>query len=283
VSALRGLDGPGAAVRLSWPRQVWRNVQRSFETLTRPPRRHVPWPSAASVALGAALTAVAVLAAMIGLDGWVSAYAPHLPASLIEAARLFTELGKSGWFLWPIGLALVVVAMLDTPAVPRFVRLVLAAWAVRLGFVFAAIAAPGLFVNIVKRVIGRARPFVEGSDTWAFTPFGWQAAYASLPSGHATTAFAALVAIGALFPQARAPMWIYAVLIALSRVIVSAHYPSDVLAGAVVGAAGALIVRHWFAARRLAFRVAADGSVVAMPGPSAGRIIKAVARWRRAD
>ena len=71
-------------------------------------------------------------------------------------------------------------------------------------------------------------------------PFSWRPAYASLPSGHATTAFAALVAIGAIFPQARALMWIYAVLIALSRVIITAHHPSDVIAGAIVGAVGAL-------------------------------------------
>ena len=44
---------------------------------------------------------------------------------------------------------------------PRFSRGVLAAWAVRLGFVFTAIALPGLFVTIVKRLIGRARPFVR--------------------------------------------------------------------------------------------------------------------------
>ena len=74
-----------------------------------------------------------------------------------------------------------------------------------------------------------------------------------MPSGHATTAFAALVAIGAIFPQARALMWIYAVLIALSRVVITAHHPSDVIAGAIVGAVGALLVRNWFAARRLGF------------------------------
>jgi undecaprenyl-diphosphatase len=99
-----------------------------------------------------------------------------------------------------------------------------------------------------------------------------------MPSGHTTTAFAALVAIGAIFPQARALMWIYAVLIALSRVVVTAHHPSDVIAGAVLGAAGAYLVRNWFAARRLGFTVQADGSVHTMPGPSLRRIMKAVAR-----
>jgi undecaprenyl-diphosphatase len=73
-------------------------------------------------------------------------------------------------------------------------------------------------------------------------------------------------------------MWIYAVLIALSRVVITAHHPSDVIGGAIVGAVGAVMVRNWFADRRLGFSVATDGSVRAMPGPSFRRIIKAVAR-----
>jgi undecaprenyl-diphosphatase len=161
-------------------------------------------------------------------------------------------------------------------------RLVLAAWTVRLGFVFTAIALPGLFVTIVKRLIGRARPRVAGLDAFAYAPFGWKVDYASLPSGHATTAFAALVAIGAIFPQARALMWIYAVLIALSRVVLTAHYPSDVVAGAVVGAAGAWLVQQWFAARGLGFAVSANGAVRPMPGPSLRRIVKSLARRRPA-
>jgi undecaprenyl-diphosphatase len=154
---------------------------------------------------------------------------------------------------------------------------------VRLGFVFTAIAVPGLLTNILKRVIGRARPFVRGDDVWAYVPFSWPAAYASLPSGHATAAFSALVAIGALYPRARAVMWVYAILIAFTRVAVSAHYPSDVLAGAVVGTVGALVVRNWFAARRLAFRVGGDGLVTPMPGPGARHTVKAVARWLSSD
>ncbi len=101
-----------------------------------------------------------------------------------------TEFGKSGWFLFPIGALLLTLAALAQPALPRLSRLVLAAWTVRLGFVFTAIALPGLFVTIVKRLIGRARPMVAAND--AFLPAVRQVDYASLPSGHATTAFAAL-------------------------------------------------------------------------------------------
>jgi len=111
---------------------------------------------------------------------------------------------------------------------------------VRVGFLFAAIAVPGLFVTIVKHVIGRARPMVGGHiDPFLFSPFSWPAAYASLPSGHATTAFSVLVAFGSLFPRWRTELIIYAGLISLSRIVVNAHHPSDVFAGALVGTTSA--------------------------------------------
>jgi membrane-associated phospholipid phosphatase len=63
----------------------------------------------------------------------------------------------------------------------------------------------------------------------------------------------------------------------LSRVIVTAHHPSDVLAGAIAGVVGALLVRDYLAARRLGFSVLPDGGVKPFPGPSWARI-KRVAR-----
>jgi membrane-associated phospholipid phosphatase len=48
-------------------------------------------------------------------------------------------------------------------------------------------------------------------------------------------------------------MWLYALVIMFSRVVVLAHHPSDVIAGALVGALGALLVRRAFAARGLLF------------------------------
>lgn len=275
-----GDTGDRAGV-VAWLRQVDLNARGTMATLLRYPRRHLSWPSAGQLLLGTGLAAAAVVAAMVLLDSWALARVHGLPARLVQAFERLTDLGLSGWFLWPLGLVLIALAALDSPAMPPFQRHVLAAWAVRLGFVFTAIAVPGLFVTIIKRLIGRARPFVAGDDVWAFMPFGWRVDYASLPSGHATTAFSALVAIGAIFPQARALLWIYAAMIALSRVVVGAHYPSDVVAGAVVGSAGALLVRNWFATRRLGFTVGSDGAVRAMPGPSCRRIIKAIAQRLR--
>jgi undecaprenyl-diphosphatase len=156
-------------------------------------------------------------------------------------------------------------------------QLVVASLAVRLGFLFLAIGLPGLVITIVKRLIGRARPGVAGEDVFLYKLFLWRPDYASFPSGHATTAFAAAIAFGALWPRLRPLMWSYAIAVALSRIIVTAHHPSDVLGGAIAGAVGALLVRDWLAARRLGFLIRADGSVDTMPGPSWLRI-KGVAR-----
>ena len=54
----------------------------------------------------------------------------------------------------------------------------------------------------------------------------------------------------------------------------SAHFLSDVVAGAAFGAFGAIVIRDWFAVRRLGFYVGSDGRVHTMPGPSLRRIKK---------
>ena len=90
-------------------------------------------------------------------------------------------------------------------------------------------------------------------------------------------AAAAAVAIGAVWPRARPLMWLYALTIMFSRVVVVAHHPSDVIAGALVGAVGALLVRRCFAARRLVF---SPRDLRPYPWPS-WRRLKAAARSAR--
>jgi undecaprenyl-diphosphatase len=65
-------------------------------------------------------------------------------------------------------------------------------------------------------------------------------------------------------------------------VVVTAHYVTDVAGGALVGTVGALMVRRWFAMRRLGFSFEPDGVPHQYPGPSLTRI-KAVARALLAD
>ena len=217
---------------------------------------------------------------MFLLDRTASDWARHLPGWFIEAFEQITDFGLSGWFLYPLGVILLGLAAVASPASPRLAQGVFAALGARFGFLFVAIAAPGLFTTIVKRLIGRARPYVGGYDNpFLYKPFIWQPAYASMPSGHATTAAAAAVAIGAVWPRARPLMWLYALTIMFSRVVVVAHHPSDVLAGALVGAVGVLLLRRLFAARRLAF---SPRDLRRYPWPS-WRRLKAAARRRDAS
>jgi undecaprenyl-diphosphatase len=223
--------------------------------------------------------AALIVVAMFTIDAPTIIAARQLSYPVHRLFAVITDLGKSGWFLWPLGLMLIVIAFAAAPRLGRIGERVLGAVAVRLTFLFLAIGVPGLFASLAKNMIGRARPFVGGSaNPFLYHPFDWRPAYASLPSGHTTTAVAAAIAIGALWPRSRPYLWAYAVVIAVSRLVITAHHPSDVLAGALVGGVGALLVRDWFAARRLGFAVESDGSVMAMSGPSWQRLKRVGAR-----
>ena len=275
-----------AAANPSWADQFMANLTAGFAILARKPRRLAGqgprWPAPGRLIAGALATIAALAIITMLLDAWAITSARLLPRWLVGIFYELTEFGKSGWFLWPLGLLLVVIAAIAALPLTPMSRLALAALAARLEFLFVAVALPGLFTTLVKRVIGRARPFVGGeADAYLYHPFNWQgAAYASMPSGHATTAFSVAIAFGALWPAARPILWTYAFVIALSRVVVVAHHPTDVIAGAIVGAFGAILVRNMFAARRRVFALDAQGRAKLMPGPS-WRRIKAIARALR--
>jgi membrane-associated phospholipid phosphatase len=90
----------------------------------------------------------------------------------------------------------------------------------------------------IKRVGGRARPFL-GEGPHSFRPEqGHLGQYSSFPSGHATNAFATATAIAEHYDGV-VPYIAYAVAgaVAYSRVNDNVHWPSDVVAGALIGRA----------------------------------------------
>jgi membrane-associated phospholipid phosphatase len=254
----------------STPQQnVLRNFRQGLCVLGRAPRASVPPPSAGAIAAIVVLL-IATIACMALIDTAASAWARTLPQWFEDIFERITDLGLGGWFLFPFGFILLCLAAVTSPLLTPLTQGVLAMLAVRFGFLFLAIGVPGLFVTIVKGLIGRGRPYVGSpDDPFVYRPFVWAPEYASMPSGHAATAASAAIAIGALWPGSRAVMWFYAVLIMFSRVVVLAHHPSDVIAGALVGAVGALWVRRVFAARGLLF---SPSDLHAFPWPSLQRV-----------
>jgi membrane-associated phospholipid phosphatase len=231
--------------------------------------RHVLWLSAGIGAL--------IIALMYWLDATEIRLMPPRGTASLWWVRILTDFGKSAYVLWTLA-ALLFIVLIVSAATRGTTRSLLLGLGTRLQFLFFAVLVPVLAGEVIKWAVGRGRPFVGGeANALHFSHFAGSEAYASFPSGHAITGFALAFAVSALWPQTRIVMLVYAVVIAATRLVLLAHHPSDVVAGALVGVIGAMFVRYWFAARRLGFAIGHDGTVLPLPGPSFERF-KRVAR-----
>jgi membrane-associated phospholipid phosphatase len=101
----------------------------------------------------------------------------------------------------------------------------------------AALAPIAIGLNyVVKLAFKRPRPVLEG-----LPPLGGAPSSLSFPSAHATSSFAVATAMTRVEPVA-ALAFLLAAALALGRPYLGMHYPSDVLAGALLGVALGLIV-----------------------------------------
>jgi len=113
-----------------------------------------------------------------------------------------------------------------------------------------AIALASLATSVVRPLVARERPFVTSPE---YSTIGPRPDDASFPSGHSANAGAGAFVLSQVVPAAAAAWWCLAALIAFSRVYVGVHYPLDVVAGLLFGAAVAAVVRklaaHFMAPR----------------------------------
>ena len=108
----------------------------------------------------------------------------------------------------------------------------------------AAIGVTSAVVNlVVKPVFERDRPD-RPTALGAEIPHVRMPASTSFPSGHAASAFAFASAVGGELPAMALPLRLLASAVAYSRVHTGVHYPADVVAGSIVGAAAAAVVRR---------------------------------------
>ncbi|MDD5100591.1 MAG: phosphatase PAP2 family protein [Syntrophales bacterium] len=169
--------------------------------------------------------ALAVVSYML-LDRPLSLFCRDLAPEIVQVFQWITELGVSTGYL--LGLAALFIFF-------KFIR-PRALAARRVLFVFAAIAVSGVAINLIKPLVGRLRPkLLFEAGLFGFDPFRIGYEYNSFPSGHATTAFALAASLAIFFPRWRLPLFGLAAVVGLSRIVVGAHYLSDVIGGAYAG------------------------------------------------
>jgi undecaprenyl-diphosphatase len=110
-------------------------------------------------------------------------------------------------------------------------------WRRTLPFVLVvlAVAAADGIATLLKVAIGENRPSDPGS--LVAIPHTH-----SFPSGHSAVAFSAATALAALVPRAAPAFFLLALAIGYSRIYVGVHWPLDVVGGALVGSATALLL-----------------------------------------
>lgn len=156
-----------------------------------------------------------------------------------------TKVGDAGpYFIFFILLFLAARAMFV-----RTAPMAIARWYAYLArtalFSLVSFAVAGLLVNLLKFCFGRGRPrhlFTEGSDV--FSPMSSEWLFNSFPSGHAQVIFIMATLVAVVLPRLSFVAFFIAAMVALSRVMISVHYVSDIVFGAFIGIATVLWVRQ---------------------------------------
>jgi lipid A 4'-phosphatase len=189
---------------------------------------------------GLLATVLAVSLAMAFVDRPVARFFHDGDPRIHALFALITKFGLSDAYLIVSSLLFVAlrISAARTRDAARAPSLLLNAY--RALFIFVVVAASGILTDVVKVICGRARPkLLFGDNIYGFTWGATQADYWSFPSGHATTAAALAAALFLLWPRGLPLYVVAALLVMASRIILDAHYTSDVIAGAAIGIATA--------------------------------------------
>jgi membrane-associated phospholipid phosphatase len=169
------------------------------------------------------------------IDIPVAIFCKGLDTRILDTFEWISTLGESTWYLvGTFGLFLYFKRIHRREV-----------FANRALFVFASVAVSGIVTLFVKMIFGRFRPtmfFQEG--LYGFNFFHPSEDMNSFPSGHAATALSLALALSLLFPRYRYPLFIFGLLVAISRTVTTAHFLSDTAAGAWIGIVTVCLLRQ---------------------------------------
>ena len=149
--------------------------------------------------------------------------------SILDSVMLFlTSLGDKGRLWIALGVLFLLLGFWEGK------------WRARGLLVLLSLAANALLCNLLlKPLVGRTRPYVLFDYDILIPRLG----DSSFPSGHTSASFAAATAIYAINRRWGIAAYILAALIGFSRLHLGVHFPTDVLAGAILGVLAAKAVQ----------------------------------------
>jgi len=218
------------------------------------------------------LTTIVLMLALMPLDPHLSKWAQDLPEAVVDFNEAITDFGTFGWMIYASAFLLLVALIAKRAAQQETVRQRARTVRSLSAYFLLTIGTASVLVHGLKFLIGRARPeLMEEYGAYSLTPFTGERLFESFPSGHSTAAGALFGAFAMLMPQFRPLFFVFATTIGMSRVIVGAHYPSDVAAGLLLGLWTAVMIAFLFARQGWHFRWGANGWPVPNSAHAASR------------
>lgn len=213
--------------------------------------------------------------ALVPFDPAISQRAQALPEPIVLFNQRITDFGTFAWMIYGSG-TLVILAYIATRMAKAENTVQTLRTGRRLAFYFlVTIGSASALVHTIKFFVGRARPemFAE-YGAYALEPFASDWLFQSFPSGHSAAVGSFFGAFAMLVPRLRILFALGALTIGVTRVIVGAHYPSDVAAGLLTGLWTAIMTAFFFAQRNWLFRLDEQG----WPRPKSASPSQKVAR-----
>ena len=176
--------------------------------------------------------------ASFNLDIWFYGYFINLNDKengvfLKEFFTEITKLGSSSWYfsITIIGFIIFFInnkfQIIKTKTTRAFSNLFITS--------FFYILIVGIITQIIKHIIGRPRPnHTDFEDIFSFKFLTLESNFHSFPSGHSSTIFIVCFILISILPKLKYFFYFLASVVALSRVVVGAHFFTDIVAGAIL-------------------------------------------------
>jgi undecaprenyl-diphosphatase len=112
---------------------------------------------------------------------------------------------------------------------------------------WTAVILASIVALLMKRLLGRVRPNRENAGKFLGPTLRHANFRESFPSSHSACAVAYTVVLATAYPQAAITFWVLALICAVLRYLMDAHWPSDVLGGIALGYFAGILAWRAFA------------------------------------